>query len=124
MNTYSADGIIIATPTGSTAYSMSAGGPIVDPKANLLVVTPICPHTLNSKSIVLGAEAEITIEVETRNSEQEEKMEISFDGDPMGILSPGERIVVKKAQGCTKILKLGSLSFLQRLRKKLQECNW
>ena len=67
LNTYSADGIIIATPTGSTGYSMSAGGPIVDPKASLLLVTPISPHTLNAKSIVLGAEDEIAIEVAKRD---------------------------------------------------------
>ena len=124
LNTYSADGMIIATPTGSTAYSMSAGGPIVDPKAELLVVTPISPHTLNAKSIVLGAEDEITIEVRTRNAGQGEKVEISFDGDTVGALEEGERVAVKKARVHTKILKLSSLSFLERLRKKLQGCSW
>ncbi len=120
LNTYSADGMIIATPTGSTGYSMSAGGPIVDPKANLLLVTPISPHTLNAKSIVLDAEDEITIEVAKRNEEQEEKLEVSFDGGHVGILGAGERIIVKKAKVCTRILKLSQLSFLERLRKKLQ----
>ena len=118
LNTYSADGIIIATPTGSTAYSMSAGGPIVDPKANLLLITPISPHTLNAKSIVLGAEDKITIEVAVRNGEQEEKVEVSFDGNPVGTLRAGESITIQKAPVCTKILKLSRLSFLQRLRKK------
>lgn len=120
LNTYSADGIIIATPTGSTAYSMSAGGPIVDPKANLLLITPISPHTLNAKSIVLDSEDEITIEVAARNEESEEQMEVSFDGEPVGILQPGEKIIVKKAQVCTRILKLNQLSFLEGLRKKLR----
>lgn len=120
LNTYSADGIIVATPTGSTAYSMSAGGPIVDPKAELLVVTPISPHTLNAKSIVLGAEDEITIEVKARSGGQEEKAEISFDGAPVGALRAGEQIVVKKSQSYTGILKLSRLSFLERLREKLQ----
>lgn len=120
LNTYSADGIIIATPTGSTAYSMSAGGPIVDPKADLLVVTPISPHTLNAKSIVLSAEDEITIEVRARNQGQEERVEVSFDGAPIGTLKAGEPIIVKKAQAHTRILKLSRLSFLERLRKKLQ----
>ncbi len=123
LNTYSADGIIIATPTGSTAYSMSAGGPIVDPKADLLVVTPISPHTLNAKSIVLSAEDEITIEVRARNQGQEEKVEVSFDGAPMGTIKAGEQIMVKKAQAHTRILKLSRLSFLERLRKKLQGCS-
>lgn len=120
LNTYSADGIIIATPTGSTAYSMSAGGPIVDPKAELLVVTPISPHTLNAKSIVLGAEDEITVEVQARSGGQEEKAEISFDGAAVGALKAGEQIAVRKAQASTGILKLSRLSFLERLRKKLQ----
>lgn len=120
LNTYSADGIIIATPTGSTAYSMSAGGPIVDPKAELLVVTPISPHTLNAKSIVLSAEDEITIEVRARNQGQDENVEVSFDGAPIGTLRAGEQIVVRKSQAHTRILKLSRLSFLERLRKKLQ----
>lgn len=120
LNTYSADGIIIATPTGSTAYNMSAGGPIVDPRAELILITPISPHTLNAKSIVLGADAEITIEVAPRRVERDEKAEVSFDGDHVGILSVGEKIVVKKAGTRTGILKLSKLSFLERLGKKLQ----
>ncbi len=120
LNTYSADGIIIATPTGSTAYSMSAGGPIVDPKAQLLLVTPISPHTLNAKSIVLSAEDEITIEVLARNQGQEEKAEVSFDGAAVGALAAGEQIMVKKSESCTRILKLSRLSFLEKLREKLQ----
>lgn len=120
LNTYSADGIIIATPTGSTAYSMSAGGPIVDPKAELLLITPISPHTLNAKSIVLGAEDEITIEVAARSGETDEKVEVSFDGNHVTALRAGEKIVVNKAQVYTRILKLSRLSFLERLRKKLQ----
>ncbi len=120
LNTYSADGIIIATPTGSTAYSMSAGGPIVDPRAQLLLVTPISPHTLNAKSIVLSAEDEITVEVLARNQGQEEKAEVSFDGAPVGALAAGEQIMVKKSKSCTRILKLSRLSFLEKLREKLQ----
>ncbi len=120
LNTYRADGIILATPTGSTGYSMSCGGPIVDPKARLLLVTPISPHTLNAKSIVLDAEDEITVEVAKRSSEQEEELEVSFDGDHVGILRAGEKITVKKARISTGILKLSQQSFLERLRKKLQ----
>ena len=99
---------------------MSCGGPIVDPKASLLLITPISPHTLNAKSIVLDAEDEITIEVAKRSTEQEEELEVSFDGDHVGMLRAGEKITVKKAHICTRILKLSQLSFLERLRKKLQ----
>ncbi len=119
LNTYSADGMIVATPTGSTAYSMSAGGPIVDPKASLLLVTPISPHSLNAKSIVLDAEAEIAIEVAPRKSGQEERVEVSFDGNPVGALRAGEKIMIRRANPCTRILKISQLSFLERLRKKL-----
>ncbi len=119
LNTYSADGMIVATPTGSTAYSMSAGGPIVDPKANLLLITPISPHTLNAKSIVLGPEDEISIEVAARNQGEAAPVEVSFDGNPVGALQAGEKIVVKKAQECARILKLSHVSFLERLREKL-----
>lgn len=123
LNTYSADGMIIATPTGSTAYSMSAGGPIVDPRAELIVVTPISPHTLNAKSIVLGSEDEIAIEIRTRDEGQGANVEVSFDGQPVGMLRQGEKILIKKAQVRTKILKLNRMSFLERLRKKLQGCS-
>lgn len=120
LNTYSADGIIIATPTGSTAYNMSAGGPIVDPRAELILITPISPHTLNAKSIVLGADSEIMVEVAPRRIENDERAEVSFDGEHVGILTVGEKIVVKKAMTRTGILKLSKLSFLERLGKKLQ----
>jgi NAD+ kinase len=111
---------------------MSAGGPIVDPKANLLLITPISPHTLNAKSIVLGPEDEISIEVAARNEAEVAPVEVSFDGNPVGALRAGEKIVVKKAQVCARILKpdmkiplvtlrtRSSLAcFLERLRKKL-----
>lgn len=120
LNTYSADGIIIATPTGSTAYSMSAGGPIVDPKAELLLITPICPHALNAKSIVLGAEDEIVVEIGSRRTETDEEAEVNFDGDQTFRLGVGDRIVVQRARMHTRILKLSKLSFLEILRKKMQ----
>lgn len=121
LNTYSADGIIIATPTGSTAYSMSAGGPIVDPKAELILITPISPHALNSKSIVLGAEDEITVEIGSRRPEEDEEAEVSFDGDLSFRLAVGDRIVIRRAGESMRILKLSRLSFLENLRKKMQE---
>lgn len=121
LNTYSADGIIIATPTGSTAYSMSAGGPIVDPKAELILITPISPHALNSKSIVLGAEDEIVVEIGSRRMEEDEEAEVSFDGDLSFRLAVGDRIVIRRAGESMRILKLNKLSFLENLRKKMQE---
>lgn len=117
---FKADGIIVATPTGSTGYSMSAGGPIVDPKANLLLLTPINAHTLNSKSIVIGPEDEITIEVGMRRSQRDEQVEVSFDGDPGVELKVGDKIVVHKAEESVGIIRLSKISFLEILRKKMQ----
>lgn len=121
LNTYSADGIIIATPTGSTGYSMSAGGPIVDPKAELILITPISPHALNSKSIVLGAEDEVVIEIGSRRMEEDDEAEVSFDGDHSRKLAVGDKIVVRRARTNIRILELSKLSFLEILRKKMQE---
>jgi len=120
LNTYTGDGILVATPTGSTAYNMSAGGPIVDPKAELLLVTPINSHNLNSKSIVLSAEDCIEIEIGARSKEKDEMAEVSFDGDHSIKLGVGDKIIVKKAKSATNILKLSTLSFLEILSKKMQ----
>ena len=121
LTTYSADGIIISTPTGSTGYSMSAGGPIVDPKADLILITPINPHAINSKSIVVGSDAQIEIMLADRRQERDEEAEVSCDGDRFVKMKVGDRIQVKKADEYAKILKLNRVSFLQILRKKMQE---
>ncbi len=120
LNTYSADGIILSTPTGSTGYSMSAGGPIVDPKANLILITPINSHDINSKSIVVGADAVVTVEIAPRRSEQDEEGWISFDGDRRILMGVGDRLIVQQAPKGTSIIRLNKESFLQTLRKKMQ----
>lgn len=121
LTTYNADGVIIATPTGSTGYSMSAGGPIVDPKAELLLITPINPHTISGRSIVVGADAEIEVMLSKRRPEQDEEAEVSFDGDRFMRMRVGDRFHIKKSEGTARILKQNQLSFLQILRKKMQE---
>ena len=120
LNTYNADGIIVATPTGSTGYSMSAGGPIVDPKGQMLLLTPNNAHNLNAKSIVLSAEDEIEIEIGSRRMQKDEKAWVSFDGDTVEELSVGERFIISKAINHTKICKLNKKSFLEILRKKME----
>ena len=120
---YSADGIIISTPTGSTGYSMSAGGPIVDPKADLMLITPINPHSALAKSIVVGSDAVIDVTLAKRRQEEDEEAEVSFDGDRFVHMKVGDNIRIQKADAHAKILKLNQLSFLQILRKKMQEFN-
>lgn len=119
LTTYLADGIIVATPTGSTAYNMSAGGPIVDPKSNMLLLTPINAHNLNSKSIVLEADDTIEIEVGQRRTQQDEMAGVSFDGDSLIKLGVGERVLISKSDSVTKICKINRMSFLEILRRKM-----
>lgn len=118
--TYNADGIVIATPTGSTGYSMSAGGPIIEPDANMMLLTPINPHALNAKSIVLSAKDKIAVELGTRRRQKDEEISVSLDGDRTFTLAVGERIEISQSELKTKILKLTSRSFLEILQKKMQ----
>lgn len=121
LNSYSADGIIVATPTGSTGYNMSAGGPIVEPCARLLLLTPICPHTLNTRSIILAPEDEIRIEIPQGRDGQTQTVEANFDGSHKITLQTGDHIVIRKAVKTTGILKLNTESFLSVLHKKMSE---
>lgn len=121
LNSYSADGMIVATPTGSTGYNMSAGGPIVEPAARLLLLTPICPHTLNTRSIVLSPEDEIRIEIPQGRDGQTQRVEANFDGSHKVIMRTGDCIVVRRTSKTTGILKLNTESFLTVLHKKMSE---
>lgn len=116
LNKYAADGIIVATPTGSTAYNLSAGGPIVAPQASMIIMTPICAHALNARSIVFSREDHIAIEV-SKNCEEE--VAAIFDGNPGPALRAGGRIEIQKACRETTLVKLSNISFLENLRKKL-----
>lgn len=116
---YEADGIIVSTPTGSTGYNLSAGGPLVSPKTKLLIVTPISPHSLTSKSIVLSSEDVIEIEVLKMRKAQKEEAIANFDGQPGIQLSAGDRIVVKRGDSVTKMIKLFDVSFYEVLRNKI-----
>ena len=119
LNSYEADGIIISTPTGSTAYNMSAGGPIVDPKGDMILLTPNNAHNLTSKSIVLSGDDEIEIEILSRREQNDEMACVSYDGDTTAELAVGDRFVISKAANHTKICKLHQRSFLEILRKKM-----
>jgi NAD+ kinase len=113
---YSADGIIVSTPTGSTAYSMSAGGPIVVPTVDAFVVTAICPHTLAVRPLVLAATAVVTIQPIPPWSDE---VLVSFDGQVGTPIQPGEKLEVRRAEQPILLIRLGPESFFKRLRRKL-----
>ena len=117
--TYDADGIIVSTPTGSTGYNLSAGGPIVNPKAQMLVMTPINSHSLNARSIVFSSNDLIEIEMGTRRYLMDEEAYVSCDGDRVETLRVGERYAVSRSLNVISIARLKRKSFLEILRKKM-----
>lgn len=116
LNDYRADGLIVATPTGSTAYSLSAGGPLIGPDAAVFVITPICPHSLSQRSLVLSNESVIELSSEDRESCP---MLFTVDGRDSIRIEPGDRIEVKKAARSFHLLRLDDRSFYEALRQKL-----
>ncbi|MCH7715462.1 MAG: NAD(+)/NADH kinase [Gemmatimonadetes bacterium] len=114
---YSADGIIVATPTGSTAYSMSAGGPVVVPGVDALVITAICPHTLAVRPIVVSGSAEIRVEY---LSPYTDTVLVSYDGQSDLELDPGSVVCIRQAASPVKLIRLGTEGFFDRVRSKLQ----
>lgn len=121
LNNYSADGVIVTTPTGSTGYNLSAGGPIVEPKARLIMITPICPHTLNQRSIILSPEDVIEIEISEGREGCVQTVEANFDGNHVVPMHTGERIKIVQSEKTTDIIQLNKVSFLEVLHKKLSE---
>lgn len=117
---YAADGMVVATPTGSTAYNLSAGGPIVAPAASLILMTPISPHTMINRSIVLPDTVRIGIEL-TPRKDRELTAILGFDGKGEVPLSVGDRIEISRSEKVTRIFKLSRISFLENLRDKMQE---
>ena len=116
---YRADGVIVCTPTGSTGYNLSAGGPIINPTCKNLVLTPICPHSLTARSIVLAKEDVVTVEVEQIRSNIKEEAIISFDGREGLSIVPGDQVKIYKSQEVTPFIKATEVSFVQILKEKL-----
>lgn len=119
LNTYRADGIIIATPTGSTGYSLSAGGPLISPAAALFLMTPLVPHTLNTRSIVFPVENKITVEIGRGRDGQMQEAAAYFDGDTRVLMKTGDRIEISRAKLDTQIVKIHHSSFLEILSRKM-----
>lgn len=114
--TFRADGIIISTPTGSTAYNLSAGGPVLKPDIACMVITPICPHSLHSRSIVVSADDTVRIEASFGSNGD---IIMSMDGQTSVILNNGDIINVRKSANSINIIKTNTRSFYEILRKKL-----
>ena len=121
LNAYHADGMIVTTPTGSTGYNLSAGGPIVNPIAKLIMLTPICAHTLNSRSIILSPDDVIEIRIPQGRQGEMQKLEANFDGSHVVSVETGDRIMIQKSDRTTEIIKISKAGFLDVLHKKMSE---
>ena len=115
------DGMIFATPTGSTAYNLSAFGPIVDPKTELILMTPINAHTFFSRSIVLDPEDEIELEIAARRSTTRESGHVTYDGTYPVEMEIGDRLCIRKSDAKTRMIRMSEMNFLERMRRKLSE---
>ncbi len=120
LSTYQADGIIVATPTGSTAYNLSAGGPLARPDSHLMVMTPICSHRLGTRSIIFSKNDTIEIEIGEDRKFDDESRVCSLDGDKKIELQVGDKIKIEAASNSTKIAKLDDSSFVQYVREKIK----
>lgn len=116
LNNYRADGLIVATPTGSTAYSLSAGGPLIAPSAAVFVVTPICPHSLSQRSLVMSDDSVVELHPEN----QDGLMLFTVDGRDNTHIGPGDRVEVRKSPRSFQLLRPDGGSFYEALRQKLR----
>ena len=116
VSNYKADGVIIATPTGSTAYSLAAGGPILTPDVNAFVITPVSPHALTNRPLVVPDRSEIMVEVK----QPQEEAHLTVDGQTGGPLRQGDRIVCRKSEHRIQLLHLPHRNFFDVLRAKLK----
>lgn len=119
LNCYHADGVLVATPTGSTAYSLSAGGALLWPSAEVVTLTPICPHSLNSRPIVVPDSLEITLRPVARRGRAEESIIYSIDGQSARPINVNDTLTVRKAAVGLKLLCLHNHDYAERLRAKM-----
>ncbi len=115
LTTFKADGLIISTPTGSTAYSLSAGGPIVFPEMDAVIITPICPHTLSNRPIVIPPESAIKIVLYTR----EEGATVTADGQDSILMKSGDTVTIVKAEHGVRLFDSSERDYMEVLRGKL-----
>ncbi|MBR4343806.1 MAG: NAD(+)/NADH kinase [Lachnospiraceae bacterium] len=119
VGSYLGDGCLVSTPTGSTGYNLSAGGPIVTPEAKLMCITPICPHTLNNRSIVVSGNDKIRIVIGEKKKYQDIESFATIDGQMAVRLNIGDYIDVEKADAVTKFVRFPEQSYFSVLKAKL-----
>lgn len=119
---YDCDGMVFATPTGSTAYNMSAGGPIANPKSNMIILTPLNAHTLNSRSVILDPDDEIKITLQPRRNDNSESAVVSFDGSHRIEIKAGQSVTLGRSKDTTQIITVAgtNFNFLERMRMRMQ----
>ncbi|MCF7886610.1 MAG: NAD(+)/NADH kinase [Candidatus Marinimicrobia bacterium] len=117
LNTYRADGLLVSSPTGSTAYGLSAGGPIISPGLDIMAISPICPHSLSARPVIISGEQEVKIDCS--KFKQDESLVI--DGTERVSLKSVEDVIVRRSDETFKIIRFKEESFFKTLRKKL---NW
>ena len=118
LHEYRGDGIIVTTPTGSSGYNLSAGGPIVEPSSDVMVLTSICSHSLNHASIILSADDQIEVRLPD-DSRLDRQIELSFDGSHRVLIGNGDTVRIRKSEKHTRFIKLNDMNFLETLHKKL-----
>jgi len=116
---YQADGLIVSTSTGSTGYSLSAGGPIINPSLKLLLVTPICPHTLNARPMIISQDEVVRINIAASHTD----IVLTFDGQDSYHLLPGDEVIVKKSPLIAQIIKFEDKNYYHTMRTKLWKGN-
>ena len=116
---YAGDGVIVSTPTGSTGYNLSAGGPVVLPETELMAITPICPHSLTARSIVVSPGDKIRIEIGRRRKSQPEEALVTYDGQTVVELESGDSIEIHRARQRVHLIKVTDRTFYEILREKL-----
>ncbi len=116
VSSFSGDGVVIATPTGSTAYSMAAGGPIVEPTAENIIITPICAHSLHAKPFVLNRDRSVGVRM---TSGGKKSAYLSVDGGRAFRIQPGDWVECRRSQQTTRLVKLTGRSFYERINQKL-----
>lgn len=115
---YRADGLLFSTPTGSTAYSLSAGGPIISPQMDCILMTPVCPHSLFSRSVLFGGSAELSVRVEIP---EDCSSLLTVDGEVNVGISEGDRVIIRKSKLTLELISIKQRNFYLKLNEKLRE---